>query len=156
MKTGFEKWCSILCNWLIHYLKNQLWSGIHLQDLLYKKLVEARKKWRQNKYWWRSRLKYYCSFQTVKIVWPVVNFIKGNSPFMGSKDWYHRAFFNNYSQARVMLLWNLRSSESRKIARDTSGLELLLKNPTSTKSRSIPLLFIAGGNDAIFPAAFYC
>lgn len=37
-------------------------------------------------------------FSTIKIVWPVVNFFKGNSPFLGTKDWYHRAFFNNYSQ----------------------------------------------------------
>ena len=36
-------------------------------------------------------------FQTIKTVFPVVNFFKGGA-YMGSREWYHYAFFNNMSR----------------------------------------------------------
>ena len=91
-------------------------------------------------------------FSTVKIVWPVVNFFKGNSPYLGTKDWYHRAFFNNYSREESDALYEtVAAPESRKLARDPlfkSSAKLDLKKPHQ------PLLFIAGSNDKIFPAKF--
>ncbi|MBB6331854.1 pimeloyl-ACP methyl ester carboxylesterase [Chryseobacterium sediminis] len=91
-------------------------------------------------------------FSTVKIVWPVVNFFKGNSPFLGTKEWYHKAFFNNYSKEESDKLYErVAAPESRKLARDPlfkASAKLDLKKPHQ------PLLFIAGSNDKIFPAAF--
>lgn len=91
-------------------------------------------------------------FSTVKIVWPVVNFFKGNTVFMGSKEWYHKAFFNNYSKEESDILYEtVAAPESRKLGKDPlfkSSAKLDLKKPHE------PLLFIGGENDAIFPAAF--
>lgn len=91
-------------------------------------------------------------FSTIKIVWPVVNFFKGNSPFLGSRDWYHRAFFNNYSQEESDKLYEtVAAPESRKLARDP--LLKSIGNVDFSKAHN-PLLFIGGGNDAIFPPEF--
>ncbi|WBV61832.1 alpha/beta hydrolase [Chryseobacterium camelliae] len=91
-------------------------------------------------------------FATVKIVWPVVNFFKGNTVFMGSKEWYHKAFFNNYSKEESDKLYEaVAAPESRKLARDPlfkSSAKLDLKKPHE------PLLFIAGEKDHIFAANF--
>ncbi|CAA7390537.1 alpha/beta hydrolase [Chryseobacterium fistulae] len=91
-------------------------------------------------------------FSTVKIVWPVVNFFKGNSPFLGTKEWYHKAFFNNYSKEESDALYEVVAApESRKLARDPlfkSSAKLDLNKPHE------PLLFIAGSRDHIFPANF--
>jgi len=91
-------------------------------------------------------------FSTIKIVWPVVNFFKGNSPYLGTKEWYHKAFFNNYSKEESDRLYaTVAVPESRKLAKDPlfkASAKLDLKKPHQ------PLLFIAGSNDHIFPAAF--
>lgn len=91
-------------------------------------------------------------FSTIKIVWPVVNFFKGNSPYMGTKEWYHKAFFNNYSKEESDRLYAaVAVPESRKLAKDPlfkASAKLDLKKPHQ------PLLFIAGSNDKIFPAEF--
>ncbi|RKT00986.1 alpha/beta hydrolase [Chryseobacterium defluvii] len=91
-------------------------------------------------------------FSTVKIVWPVVNIFKGNNPYLGTKEWYHKAFFNNYSKEESDRLYEMVAApESRKLARDPlfkSSAQLDMK-----KSHQ-PLLFIAGSKDQIFPAAF--
>lgn len=91
-------------------------------------------------------------FSTVKIVWPVVNFFKGNSPYLGTKEWYHKAFFNNYSKEESDKLYEtVAAPESRKLARDP-----LFKSSAKldVKKAHQPLLFIAGSNDHIFPAEF--
>lgn len=89
---------------------------------------------------------------TLKIVFPVVNFFKGSSAYTGSKEWYHKAFFNNYTKEESDKLYEtIAVPESRKIARDT-----VLKSYAKidfTKPHK-PLLFIGGTNDAIFPAQF--
>jgi len=87
-------------------------------------------------------------FSTVKIVFPVVNPLKGNSAFLGSKEWYHRAFFNNYTKAQSDELYEqFAVPESRKIARDTLLTSFANINFKQTHS---PLLFTAGGHDNIF------
>lgn len=94
----------------------------------------------------------FAPLATIKMVLPVVNPFSGNSPFMGSREWYHRAFFNNYSRAESDKLYDqVAVPESRKIARDT-----LLKPfaKIDFKKPHNPLLFIGGMNDAIFAAAF--
>jgi pimeloyl-ACP methyl ester carboxylesterase len=90
----------------------------------------------------------FAPFSTVKIVYPVVDFFKGNSPFLGSRDWYKRAFFNNMSQADADKAYDeVAVPESRKIARDT-----LLKSFAKVDFGKAhqPLLFIAGEQDTIF------
>ncbi len=89
---------------------------------------------------------------TLKIVFPVVNFFKGSSAYLGSKEWYHKAFFNNYSKEESDQLYEtIAVPESRKIARDT-----VLKSYAKIdfKKAHTPILFIGGTKDNIFPAAF--
>lgn len=90
-------------------------------------------------------------FQTIKTVFPVINFFKRGA-FMGSKKWYHYAFFNNMSRAESDKEFEkIAVPESRKIARHT-----LLKSfaKVDFKKPHNPLLFIGGENDNIFPASF--
>ncbi len=93
----------------------------------------------------------FAPFQTIKTVFPVVNFFRF-SAFMGSKEWYHNAFFNNLSREESDKEFEkIAVPESRTIARDTllkSFANVDLKKPHN------PLLFIGGENDNIFPASF--
>lgn len=94
----------------------------------------------------------FAPLATIKVVLPVVNFFKGNSAFLGSREWYHNAFFNNYSRQESDKLFDeIAVPESRKIARDT-----LLKSfaKVDFKKPHKPLLFIGGEKDNIFSSAF--
>lgn len=85
---------------------------------------------------------------TVRIVWPAINFFKGNSAYMGSREWYGRAFFNTISEKEGADAFDaIAVPESRKIGRDT-----VLKSFSNVdfKKPHAPLLFIAGGKDTIF------
>lgn len=90
-------------------------------------------------------------FSTVKIVWPAVNFFKGHSSYMGTFDWYKRAFFNTLSDTEAQKAYEaIAVPESRKI-----GQETLLKSFAHvdfSKSHN-PLLFIGSEQDAIFSPA---
>ncbi|MBI1228417.1 MAG: alpha/beta fold hydrolase [Bacteroidetes bacterium] len=90
-------------------------------------------------------------FQTIKTVFPVVNFFKAG-PFMGSREWYHYSFFNNLSRAESDKEFDkIAVPESRTVARNT-----LLKSFAKVEFSKPhnPLLFIGGENDNIFPASF--
>lgn len=90
-------------------------------------------------------------FSTVKIVWPAVNFFKGHTTYMGSRDWYNRAFFNTLSPAEAAKAYEaIAVPESRKIGQDT--LTKSFSKVDFNKPHQ-PLLFIAGEKDAIFPPA---
>jgi pimeloyl-ACP methyl ester carboxylesterase len=94
----------------------------------------------------------FAPLATIKIVLPVVNPFKGNSAFLGSREWYHKAFFNNYSKVESDRLFDqIAVPESRKIARDT-----LLTSFASVDFRKAhnPILFIGGEKDNIFSASF--
>lgn len=94
----------------------------------------------------------FAPFQTIKTVLPVVNFFKGNSPFMGSRDWYRYAFFNTLDQAEADKAYDaIAVPESRRIARDTL-LDAFAK--VDHRKPHVPLLFIGGEKDNIFPASF--
>jgi pimeloyl-ACP methyl ester carboxylesterase len=93
----------------------------------------------------------FAPFQTIKTVFPVVNFFRF-SAFMGSKEWYHNAFFNNMTREESDKEFEkIAVPESRTIARDT-----LLKSFANIdlKKSHNPILFIGGENDNIFPASF--
>lgn len=86
---------------------------------------------------------------TVKIVWPALNFFASEGYFMGSRDWYNRAFFNTLSRPEQEKAFDaVAVPESRKIGRET--LLKSFSNAHFDKPHQ-PLLFIGGGKDAIFP-----
>ena len=90
--------------------------------------------------------------KTIFAVFPVVNFLKGNTPFLGSRAWYHQNFFNTVSRAESDKLFDTTAvPESRKVARET------LYKPIAHidhKKAHVPLLFIGGQVDNIFPGDF--
>lgn len=91
-------------------------------------------------------------WQTIKMVLPVVNPFKTGTAYEGTREWYHKAFFNNYTKSESDAFYDeIAVPESRKIAWDS-----LLKPFAKVDFRKAhnPLLFIGGENDAIFPAAF--
>ncbi len=90
-------------------------------------------------------------FSTVKIVWPAINFFSGTGYYLGSKDWYNRAFFSTLSKPEQEKAYNaIAVPESRKTGRKT-----LLKSFSNAhfKSPHQPILFIGGEKDNIFPPA---
>lgn len=94
----------------------------------------------------------FAPWQTIKTVLPVVNPFKGSSAYMGTREWYHQAFFNNYTRSESDAFYDeIAVPESRKIARDT-----LLKSYAKIdfKKAHNPLLFIGGERDNIFAASF--
>lgn len=94
----------------------------------------------------------FAPLDTIKMVLPVVNPFKGNAAYMGTKEWYHKAFFNNYTRAESDKLFDeVAVPESRKIARDT----LLTSFAAIDFNKAHrPILFIGGEKDAIFSANF--
>jgi len=90
-------------------------------------------------------------FSTVKIVWPALGLFSSRSYYMGTRDWYNRAFFNTLPESERDNVYNtVAVPESFKIGRET-----LIKSFSNVdfKKPHVPLLFIGGGRDAIFPPA---
>jgi pimeloyl-ACP methyl ester carboxylesterase len=88
---------------------------------------------------------------TVKIVWPALNFFKGSAPYMGTREWYRKAFFNTLTPAESEAAFDaIAVPESRKIGRDTV---LRSFSNVDFKKPHQPLLFIGGEKDTIFPPA---
>lgn len=88
---------------------------------------------------------------TIKIVWPAIDFFKGSKAYMGTKQWYRKAFFNTISETESEKAFDeIAVPESRKIGRDT-----VLKSFSKVdfKKPHQPLLFIAGEKDTIFPSS---
>jgi pimeloyl-ACP methyl ester carboxylesterase len=88
-------------------------------------------------------------FSTIKMVLPAFGFFSGNNYFMGSREWYNKAFFKTLpEEKRAEAFENFAVPESYKVSRQ------LVLNSFSTIDFSkshVPLLFIGGGNDNIFP-----
>ena len=86
---------------------------------------------------------------TIKIVWPAVNFFSRKGYYLGSKDWYNRAFFNTLPKTEQEQAYQeIAVPESHKIGRETltkSFSAINFKRPHQ------PLLFIGGTSDNIFP-----
>lgn len=80
----------------------------------------------------------------------VVNYLKGNSVFMPTKDWFAYTFGNTLSRAESDNAYEQYvTPESRAIARGTLGSwgKIDMSKPHA------PLLFIAGEKDNIIPAS---
>lgn len=88
-------------------------------------------------------------FQTLKSVLPAFGFFSFNKYFMGSRKWYDNAFFNTISDTeKEKAFEKLAVPESYKVSRQ------LVLNPFSNidfKKPHVPILFIGGGSDHIFP-----
>lgn len=90
-------------------------------------------------------------FSTIKIVLPVVGYFSGKKYFMGTREWYDKAFFNTLPEKdRAAAFERVAVPESFKVSR-----QLVLNSFSNIdfKKPHVPLLFIGGGNDHIFPAA---
>lgn len=88
-------------------------------------------------------------FQTLKTVLPAFGFFSFNKYFMGSRKWYDYAFFNTIpEQEKEDAFKKFAVPESYKVSR-----ELVLNSFSNIdfKKPHVPILFIGGGNDHIFP-----
>lgn len=90
-------------------------------------------------------------FSTIKVVLPAFGFFSGNDYFMGSREWYDNAFFNTLPEAqREKAFEKVAVPESFKVSR-----QLVLNSFSNIDfgKPHVPLLFIGGGSDNIFPAS---
>ncbi len=88
-------------------------------------------------------------WQTIKTVFPVLNFFAGDKIFRTNQNWFHNAFGNNLSRTESDKVYNeIAVPESRTVARDT--LLRSFSKVDFTKPHA-PLLFIGGTRDNIFP-----
>lgn len=91
----------------------------------------------------------FAPWQTIKTVFPVLNFFAADKIFRTNKDWFHYAFGNNLARSESDIIFNeIAVPESRTVARDT-----LLKSfsKVNFNQSHAPLLFIGGTKDNIFP-----
>lgn len=151
-KTGFEDVVMNIVNLIDTLPEKPIVIGHSLAGLVVQKLIEMDKVVAGISIDGAPPKNVFAPLATIKVVLPVVNIFKGNTPFLGSKEWYHHAFFNNYSKAESdQLFESIAVPESRKIARDT-----LLKSFANIdfKKPHNPLLFIGGSKDNIFSSSF--
>lgn len=88
-------------------------------------------------------------FQTLKTVLPAFGFFSSKKYFMGSREWYDYAFFNTIPEAEKKIAFEkFAVPESYKVSR-----ELVLNSFSNInfKKPHVPILFVGGGNDHIFP-----
>ncbi len=151
-KTGFKDVVNNLVKLIDSLPEKPIVIGHSLAGLAVQKLIELDKVVAGVSIDGAPPKNVFAPFATIKVVLPVLNFFKGNSQFLGSREWYHNAFFNNYTKAESDKLYEtIAVPESRKIARDTL---LTAFAAVDFKKPHQPLLFIGGTKDNIFPASF--
>ncbi len=88
---------------------------------------------------------------TIKTVLPAFGFFSGKKYFMGSRNWYNKAFFNTLPEAeREKVFTTYAVPESYNVSRQ---LVLDRFSNIDFKKPHTPLFFIGGGKDNIFPAS---
>ncbi|HSC52738.1 MAG TPA: alpha/beta hydrolase [Phnomibacter sp.] len=88
-------------------------------------------------------------FQTLKIALPAFGFFTGTKYYMGSRKWYDKAFFNTLPESQRAAAFDAFAvPESYKVSR-----QLVLNSYANIDFAKphVPLLFIGGGEDNIFP-----
>ncbi len=88
-------------------------------------------------------------FQTLKTVIPAFGFFSTSKYYMGSRAWYDYAFFNTLpADVKKKNFDDFAVPESYKVSR-----QLVLNGYSNIdfKKAHVPLLFIGGGSDNIFP-----
>ena len=89
-------------------------------------------------------------FQTLKTVLPAFGFFSSSKFFMGSRKWYDYAFFNTTPDMEKKTAFEkFAVPESYKVSR-----QLVLNSYSNIdfKQPHVPILFIGGGKDNIFPS----
>jgi pimeloyl-ACP methyl ester carboxylesterase len=150
-QTGFEDVVQNIVRLIDTLPEKPIVIGHSMAGLVVQKLVEMNKAYAGISINGAPPKNVLPPFSTVKIVWPALNFFKGSAAYMGTEEWYRKAFFNTLSQAEADKAFEaIAVPESRKIGRDT-----VLKSFSNVDFRKphSPLLFIAGGKDTIFPPA---
>ncbi len=90
-------------------------------------------------------------FSTIKTVLPAFGFFSGKKQFMGSRNWYNKAFFNTIPAAEKEKMFEAYAvPESYQVSRQ---LVLDKFSAIDFKKPHTPLFFIGGGKDNIFPAS---
>jgi pimeloyl-ACP methyl ester carboxylesterase len=88
-------------------------------------------------------------FQTLKTVIPAFGFFFGGQYYMGRREWYDYAFFNTLPDAEKKKAFEqFAVPESYKVSR-----QLVLNSYSNIdfKKPHVPILFVGGGSDNIFP-----
>jgi pimeloyl-ACP methyl ester carboxylesterase len=88
-------------------------------------------------------------FQTLKTVTAAFGFFSFSKYFMGSRKWYNNAFFNTLpASEKEQAFEKFAVPESYKVSR-----ELVLNSFSNLdfKKPHVPILFVGGGSDNIFP-----
>ena len=88
-------------------------------------------------------------FQTLKTVLPAFGFFSAQKYFLGSRRWYDYSFFNTLPDAeKEKAFEKFAVPESYKVSR-----QLVLNSYSNIdfKKPHVPILFIGGGSDHIFP-----
>lgn len=147
-KTGFEDVVMNIVKLIDTLPEKPIVIGHSMAGLVVQKLVELDKAYAGVSIDGAPPKNIMAPFSTIKIVWPAINFFKGNSPYLGTRDWYNRAFFNTLSEAEAAKAYDtIAVPESRKIGRD---MVLKAFSSVDLKKPHRPLLFIAGEKDTIF------
>lgn len=151
--TGFKDAVDHLSAYIDQLSEKPIIIGHSLGGLVVQKLIEAGKAVAGVSIDGAPPKNVMPPLSTLSIIWPVVNFFKSNSnAYLGTRDWYHRAFFNNYSKTESDQLYEQWAvPESRKLAKE-SALGSFAR--VDLKKQHPPLLFIGGEKDTIFSAAF--
>ncbi len=147
-KTGFEDVVMNIVRLIDTLPEKPIVIGHSMAGLVVQKLVEMDKAYAGISINGAPPKNIMAPLSTVKIVWPAINFFKGNSAYNGSKKWYKKAFFNTLNDQESDIAYNkIAVPESRKIGRDT-----VLKSfsKVNFKKPHQPLLFIGGEKDTIF------
>jgi pimeloyl-ACP methyl ester carboxylesterase len=90
-------------------------------------------------------------FQTLKTVLPAFGFFSSKNCFLGSRKWYDYAFFNTIPETEKAAAYEKYAvPESYKVSR-----QLVLDSFSNIdfEKPHVPILFIAGGQDHIFPSS---
>lgn len=89
--------------------------------------------------------------QTLKTVFQSFGFFSTRKTWLGSQDWYARAFFNTLPEQERSAAYEMYAvPESCKVNRDLV-LDSFAK--VDFKRPHVPMLFIGGGRDNIFPSS---
>lgn len=150
-KTGFEDYLNNLIDFIDQLPEKPIAIGHSFGGLMVMKLVEMNKVVAGISIDGAPPKNVIAPFQTIKTVLPAVNIFKKGA-YMGTKDWYHYAFFNNYSKAESDKLYDLMAvPESKKVSIDALTKSIA---KVDFKKAHQPILFIGGEKDHIFPTSF--
>lgn len=150
-KTGFEDVVRNISELIDTLPEKPIVIGYSMAGLVVQKLVEMDKAYAGVSIDGAPPKNVFPPLSTVKMVWPVINFFKGNQAYLGTKEWYRRAFFNTLTEAESEKAFNaVAVPVSRKIGRD---MVLRSFSNVDFKKSHQPLLFVGGEKDTIFSSA---